>query len=71
MGVDLFASTHKNFEKIYGSLQSGFGEVRDSHINDDKAKFGLNNKAMGAETHRDASEAVRKQETKMGNLQNV
>jgi len=68
MGTSLFASTHKNFETIYNTLQSGFGDVKDSHINEEKSKYGENNKAMGAESHRESTAAVRKEETKMGNL---
>ena len=47
LGMDLFASTHKNFDKIYNSLSNGFGDVKDSHINAEVKKYGDNNKNMG------------------------
>jgi hypothetical protein len=68
MNFNLFAATHKNFDAIYNTLQGGFGDVKDSHINEEKSKYGDNNKAMGAESHRESTAAVRKEETKMGNL---
>lgn len=69
--TNLFQSTHKNFDVIYNALQQNYGEVKDSHIDEDRKKFGNDLKAMGGEMHKESTEAVRKQETRMGNLQNV
>jgi hypothetical protein len=45
--------------------------LKDSHFDDEKNKYGSDSKAMGGEKHKEVTEGVRKQETAMGNLQNV
>ena len=71
IGTNLFSSTHQNFDKIYNALQSNYGDVKDSHFDEEKNKYGSDLKAMGGEKHKEVTEGVRKQETQMGNLQNV
>ena len=67
-GTSIFQSSKKNFEKIYNQLQSGFGSIQDSTIHEEIQKYGGNNKQMGAESHRESTASVRKENTKMGNL---
>lgn len=60
LNTNLFASTHKNFDVIYNALQSNYGELKDSHVDEDRQKFGENMKAMGGEMHKDSTTDVKR-----------
>lgn len=72
-GTSLHDSLHQNFEKVYNSMQEHHGvyESRDSTLQDEKDKYGDSHKQMGVTEHSDPTQSVRKQETKMGDINNL
>ena len=68
---NLHQSPKKNFEAIFNSMNKGTKVIKDSSLAEEKKKFGDNLKEMGKMSHKGANEDVRKEQTKMGNMNNV
>lgn len=61
----------KNFHEIFNSMYQGSKKIENTNNDQNRKRMGDNLKEMGKMKHSEAFESVKKNQTKMGRIENI